>query len=268
MTPLQQAMKIPPEQLTEGELRAVKVGVLDSGVDGAHPELLGRIKRAFVSTEHDDGSFVLIERSPQDNNDRYGHGTAVAGIIAATAPNTEIDDFCVIPASGVGSGEAMLTAFRAAIDGDARILNLSLACKAKFAAELNKLCETAYRRGKVVVAAKRNQPLVDLGFPAEFSSCISVDIATEGAFKNLSYLSQPPIEFAAAGADVPALAPGGLYTRVTGTSFATPAVAGICALLLGHVPQLSVFDLKALLRHFGRSVTKSARPAPAGTNGN
>ena len=58
------------------------------------------------------------------------------------------------------------------------------------------------------------------------------------------------IEFAARGEEVVVAAPGGGETTMTGTSFATPAVSGLCALLVGAYPDLRPFDVKSLLRAF------------------
>ena len=81
------------DRLKEQALAPVTVAVLDSGVDGSHPDLAGRICGAFaVEVE---GEPVVRERSPTANNDLFGHGTPVAGIIAAIAPNAQIYDLRV-----------------------------------------------------------------------------------------------------------------------------------------------------------------------------
>jgi len=109
------------------------------------------------------------------------------------------------------------------------------------------LCEIAYRQGQVVVASKRNMPLVDNGFPAELSSCIGVDSTRMEAALNLQYRAGDPIEFIAHGEEVLVAAPNGGYTTKTGTSFAAPAVSALCALMLGTWPALRPFEIKTLL---------------------
>jgi subtilisin family serine protease len=196
------------------------------------------------------------------NNDAFGHGTAVAGIIAAIAPNARLLDIRVLDAHCQGSGPALLAGLEQAVASGARLINLSLACVAEFAPQLHELCERAYRRNQIVVAAKRNTPLADNGFPAEFSSCISVDIADFPSPYTLEFLDPPPIEFAARGENVRVPAAGGGYTHRTGTSFATPAVAGLCALLIGAYPGLRLFELKTLLKHSARCRTPRSERRP------
>lgn len=254
-------MAVRLETLKHMDLEPVDVAVVDSGIDGAHPDLAGRIHAAW-SIEPVEDKLRPTARSPEKNNDRYGHGTAVAGLIATTAPNSRLVDLGVLGEDNTASGEALLEGFRFALSTNVKIINMSLACRSKFAPQLNSLCEKAYRNGQIIVAAKRNHSLFDMGFPAEFSSCVSVDTSADGGFLNLRYLKDSPIEFAAQGADLVTLAPGGLYTRSTGTSFATPIISGLCALLLGRFPQLSLFEIKSLLKHFSREAERTD-PGPS-----
>jgi subtilisin family serine protease len=133
---------------------------------------------------------------------------------------------------------------------------MSLACQATFAQELHELCEQANRRNLVVIAAKRNMPLQDNGWPAELSSCVSVDRADFPSPFTLKFLKPPPIEFAARGIHVLTTARGGGYCEMTGTSFATPTVTGLCALILGAFPDLRPFELKTILKHSAGKTTR------------
>jgi len=194
-----------------------------------------------------------VEETVPENADVYGHGTAVSSIIAGLAPNTRIMDIRVLDDNNVGTGEALLAGFRFAVEQKARVINMSLAARAKFAAPLHSLCETAYRQNQIVVAARRNMPLVgDDGFPAELSSCIGVDIGKFPSLFIIKFLGDQPIEFVAHGEEVKVAAAGGGYTTMTGTSFATPVVSGLCALLVGAWPDLHPFDVKSLLRAFSK----------------
>ena len=235
---LRAALELNLRALGERPLAPVVVSVVDSGVDGTHPELRGRVAAALRVQDGPEGPIARAQ-SPDAGNDVYGHGTAVAGIVAAVAPNARIHDIRVLDERNQATGEA-------------RVINLSLACRARFAPELHQLCERAYRRNQVVVAAKRNMPLVDQGFPAELSACISVDRERYASPFDLGYRPTPPIEFVGRGVDVPAPAPGGGFQVVTGTSFATPAVSGLCALLLGIAPELRPFEVKAVLKGLAR----------------
>ncbi len=255
MSSIEQAIRTSLSGLRRRRLAAVQVAVVDSGIDATHRGLRGRVRGAWRIAAR--GKEVRPVRVPgARNNDHFGHGTAVAGIIAAIAPNARLLDIRVLDRRCQGGGPALLAGFEQAIASGARLINLSLACVADFAPQLHELCERAYRRNQIVIAAKRNMPLADNGFPAEFSSCISVDAADFRSPYVLRFLDPPPIEFAARGENVAVLARGGGYTRMTGTSFATPAVTGLCALLVGAYPGLKLFELKTLLKHSARCRTQ------------
>jgi subtilisin family serine protease len=248
---LRAALELNLRALGEQPLEPVVVSVVDSGVDGTHPDLRGRIAEAS-RVEDGPGGPVAHAQPHEASNDVYGHGTAVAGIIAGVAPNARISDIRVLDERNQATGHVLVEGFRRAVESDARVINLSLACRARFAPELHELCERAYRRNQIVVAAKRNMPLVDQGFPAELSACIAVDRERYPSPFDLGYRPTPPIEFIGRGVDVTAPAPGGGFQVVTGTSFATPAVSGLCALLLGIAPDLRPFEVKALLKGLAR----------------
>lgn len=235
-------------QLRERRLEPVAVAVLDSGIDATHKDLMGRIAGA-ATVEEETGSPPVVREVPVGvNNDCYGHGTAVAGIIAAVAPNARLFDLKVLTGRNTGSTGGLLAGFRHALTQPWRLFNLSVAAEPSIQRELSQLCEQAYYQNQVVVAARRNLPFGDDGLPAEFSSCIGVDQGDYATAYEYAYQSGSCIEFEARGEGVVAPAPGNGYKTVTGTSFATPVVCGLCALLLGAYPQLTPFDVKAALR--------------------
>lgn len=243
------------EGIRKRDLAPVSVAVLDSGVDGSHPDLAGRIAGAF-SVELEDDKPVVRELSPSANNDVFGHGTSVAGIIAAIAPNARIYDVRILSARNIGATEVLLAGFRHALDQPWRLLNLSLAAISSIRGEFSELCERAYFQEQIVVAARRNLPIGDDGLPAEFSSSIGVDRGSYQSPFDYVFRARTPIEFEARGEAVVAPARGGGYTTVTGTSFATPTVCGLCTLLLGAYPDLKLFEIKTALRHFANATKK------------
>lgn len=247
--------------LRRRRLAEVSVAVVDSGIDATHSDLRGRVARAW-EIPADGETFRAVEAPCPRNRDVYGHGTAVAGIIASIAPNARLLDIRVLDERCQAGGPALVAGFEHAIASGARLINLSLACVARYAPQLHELCEEAYRRNQIVIAAKRNMPLADHGFPAEFSSCISVDAADFPSRYMLEFLDPPPIEFAARGANVLVPAAGGGYMRRTGTSFATPTVTGLCGLLVGAYPDLRLFEIKTLLKQHAESAGRSGRGRP------
>lgn len=244
------------EELQERRLAEVTVAVVDSGVDATHPALAGRVVRAY-EVEEGGGGERLVEVPTLMNHDALGHGTAVAGIIAAIAPNARIIDIRVLSGRTVGSGRALLAGFRGAIECGADVVNLSVAGRREFREPLHQLCERCYREGRIVVASARNLPVYDHGQPAELSSCIGVDA---GLFENalrVKYLhgrteaAPSPIEFMGHGQEVKVLEPGGRYCVRNGTSYATPALSGMVALLLGAYGRLRPFEVKTMLKAAG-----------------
>ncbi len=244
---LRAALRETIQELLTRPLESVEVAVVDSGVDSSHPELARRMARAWAVEMKDDEP-QLVERPLGENHDAYGHGTAVSSIVAQIAKNARIVDIRVLNVGNVGAGKALLRGFEHAVEQRVRIINLSLAATAKFAGELHALCERAYRQNQLVIAARRNMPLADNGFPAELSSCISVDVGNFASATEVQFREDHAIEFVGQGENVKVAAAGGGYTTMTGTSFATPSISGLCALLVGACPSMRPFDVKCALR--------------------
>ncbi len=234
------------EQLATMDLAPVEVAVIDSGVDATHPDLAGRVVSQWT-VEGETGQLAVQPLDTGINNDTFGHGTAVAGIIARIAPNARIHDIRVLDARNKGDPTASLVAFRHVLAKRQRLVNMSLAIPASQREPLYKLCESAYQRNQVVVAAKRNVPVTDEGLPAEFSSVISIDNFQVPEL-SIRFIETGLIEFATLGNELTVPAPGGGYTVKTGTSFATPTVTAMCCLFLGRWPDLRQFELKTILK--------------------
>jgi subtilisin len=239
------ALQLSPTDLATGPLAPVDVAVIDSGVDATHPDLAGRIAAA---RRVEDGNVTDLEEHV--NNDSFGHGTAVASIITRIAPNARIFDIRVLRPGNKGSGEDLLAGLRLAVRSGYRVINMSLAASAKFLPQLIAACERAYYQDQVVVAARRNMPISDEGFPAELASVIGVDNG-ELAPMALRYRPRRTIEVEAPGDAVTVAAAGGGYTVLSGTSFSTPVVSGMCALLLGAFPELRPYEIRAVINSYG-----------------
>src|SRR4029077_16557860 len=83
-------------------MEPVSVAVLDSGIDATHAELAGRIAGAYAVELDADERTVVRELPANANNDVFGHGTSVAGIIAAIAPNARIYDVRILSDRNIG----------------------------------------------------------------------------------------------------------------------------------------------------------------------
>jgi hypothetical protein len=169
-----EAITIPIGEWWSRSLEPIDVAVLDSGVDATHPDLAGRVVASYA-VENLEGQPQWREVPGPADNDVFGHGTAVAGIIARIAPNAQIIDIRVLGPAGEGSAECSVHALRETVRRNCKVVNLSLALLERFAGDVRPLCEAAWHQGQVLVSAKRNMPRPDLGVPAEFATSISVD---------------------------------------------------------------------------------------------
>jgi len=231
------------------DLAPVDVAIVDSGVDATHQTLSGRVSSA-VRVEFQGKNYQIVRAPHPANQDRHHHGTAVAGIVARVAPNARIHDIRIFNSQDNACGATNVAGFRHAVEQGYSIINLSIVCNANHAAALQEICEQAYRRNLLVVAARRNVPKPDMGFPAEFSSCIAVGNGTFDSVYTYRFTATPPIEFIAFGCGIEAPIANQGYTCMDGTSFAAPVISGLCALIRGAYPGIAPFEVKAALKAF------------------
>jgi subtilisin family serine protease len=225
--------------------RKVVIGVIDSYVDAAHPDLRSRVARSFNAAGGPDTSADF-------------HGTAVAGIIAAhglvegAAPEAKILAVRAFRTSGANAlpettTHVLVTALDWAIASGAKILNMSLVGAPD--PTLKQLLDAANRKGIVVVAAAGNGgPEAPPAYPAAYPGVIAVT-AVDEADRRYEHANRGNyITVAAPGVDILAPVEQGGYAYVSGTSFAAAYVSGVAALLLERDPSMragAVADLLA-----------------------
>jgi thermitase len=226
---------------------AVTIAVIDSGIDDTHPDL---------AANYDGGiNFVTPGSVPFDD---HGHGTHVSGTIAAAlnnptgqpadeegvvgvAPNARILAYKVCTPEGHCDDFLIEQAIAAAVAAGAKVINMSLGGP-DYSLSMNEAVQDAWNAGLVIVAASGNAGTTALSYPAAYDNVISVgafdeddrrasfsnygswvDISAPG---NVILSTYPMTSCAATGV------PGdtGCYTWLSGTSMATPHVAGAAAL--------------------------------------
>ena len=225
--------------------KGVRVGVVDTGVDEAHPDLVGRV----VETRN----FV---QGGEESFRRDGHGTAVAGVIAARADNGEgifgiAPDAALLALKACWHVEApdgpafcsswtLARAIDFAIGRGVRVLNLSLGGPEDDL--LTRVLAAADAAGIVVTAAAGERAPV-VAFPASLDSVIPVAAreATDASAGERGRL------LAAPGSEIITTAPGARYRFLSGSSLATAHVTGAVALLLEQDPGLSPARVHELL---------------------
>lgn len=220
----------------------IRVCVLDSGVDGDHP-LVGGVDGALEVVPNADGSLAV---KPTESGDSAGHGTACASLIRSVAPNASLTSVRVLTQGKHGTGDALLTGLRWAIDAGFDVINMSLSTtKPQFCAALRELADEAYFRRCIIVSSAHNMPVQS--YPWPFASVISV-ASHDGADPMTYYYNPaPPVDFYARGVRVPVAWPGGREILSTGNSFAAPHITAICALILSKHRLLTPFQLKSVL---------------------
>ncbi len=251
--------------LKRGTGRGVKIAVLDSGIEAAHP-LLNGLKLA-------DDLAVIEQRLqisvvPGQGRDVFGHGTAIAGIIRQVAPEAQIGSFRVLGEHLRSRTLIIREGVRQALERGYHILNCSFGCGREDQVLLYKdWIDQAYVQGRHIVAACNNEDFMKPEWPGHFPTVITVKFTgceqPEALFCRLGHL----VEFAARGQDIEVAWMGGGKKKVTGSSFAAPHVAGLLARLLGCCPALSPVHAKALLHQLAAPWTPgpspTAEPPPA-----
>jgi subtilisin len=235
--------------------RGVKVAVIDSGVDASHPAI-GKVDGYVAISQEPEG--LIYDTEPHE--DVYGHGTACAGVIRSLAPDCEIYSVRVLGPKLAGRGSVFAAGLRWAVENGMEVCNLSLSTSKKdFFGVLHELADKAYFGNVMVVASADNMPVVS--YPAMYASVFSV--ASHGvADPYLFYYNpQPPVEFGAYGINVRVPWTNGGWQTMTGNSFATPHIAGLVTKILGKHPELTIFQMKAVLRALAANVSREAEGA-------
>lgn len=228
----------------------VKVAVVDSGVDAAHPAVGPLAGGVAVEYDPQSANGVRYDEGPHD--DLFGHGTGCAGIIRSLAPEAEIYSIRVLGSRLTGKGFVFAAGLRWAIEHGIHVANLSLSTsnRAHFAA-FHRLVDTAVHRQIMVVSAMNNWP--GRSYPSEFSGVFSVAAHDGRDPYHIDYNPDPPAEWGAPGIDIKVADLNQSNVRATGNSFAAPHITGLIAKILGKHKGLTVFQMKAVLQAIAQS---------------
>ncbi|MCB9560816.1 MAG: S8 family serine peptidase [Kofleriaceae bacterium] len=263
---LQQFLDGVPDALLDAALAGrgdgVKVALIDSGVDVAHPGLTVRPARSVEVRVGPQGAVVV----DGPGADVAGHGTACADVIGRLAPGCTLWNVRALGPDCKGSPAALLAALRWALEHGADIVNLSLGTRdAHLAEPLRELIDLAYRRSILMVAAASNIPGAR-AYPAAFASLVCVDAGYFASAEDFVFRVGGEAEVEAPGVYVDAAWPGGGRKLVTGTSFATPHVTGHLARVRSVSPGLTPFQIKTVLCALGRRNAARLAAAAAATD--
>ena len=262
--------------------KGVRIAVIDTGVDGTHPDLAGKLETGYFI----DGQLRVTEVAGEAFKDSDAHGTHIAGIIAANRNSFGITgvayDSTIVPINvyeplssenGETANLALTKAVEIATSLDVDVISISIGGGdieaydpkeeyaeevAKIIASREKLCKTitsAFNQGSVVVIAAGNDGSVGnpVSNPANCENAVSVsalDTALEVAYWS-SY--DETVDISAPGQSILSTIPVAFrewfpYTEFSGTSMATPLVSGVFALAKQRYPNYSAEQLVSLVK--------------------
>ncbi len=240
----------------------VKVCVVDSGIDKTHPDLAANISggRNYV---------VIKGRIAADNwNDDNGHGSHVAGTIAAienaigvvgVAPEAKLFAAKVLDSRGSGYLSDVADGVTECVRVGAKVINMSLGANGdpNAASPLKTAILNAQAAGVLVVVAAGNEGQdIRNTIPAGYPSVIAVSaLNSSDQFASWSNFGLDNNDFAAPGVNIHSTWKGGQYNTISGTSMASPHVAGAAALhLSAQSPLLKAIDLGFSLSEQGQGI--------------
>ena len=257
--------------------KSVVVGVIDTGIDAAHPDLAANMwinpgencpgcRNDGIDNDHngyvDDWrgwDFINNDNNPTDDN---GHGTHVAGTIGAVGNNgtgvtgvnwnVQLMPLKFIGADGTGDVAGAVAALRYATAMGVRITNNSWG-DTEYSQALYDAIADANAHGDLFVAAAGNDGVnsdTAPTYPADFDLPNIISVGASDSTDHLAYFSnygQSSVDLAAPGVSIYSTWPGKAYKSESGTSMASPHVAGAAALVLAAHPAATADTIKALL---------------------
>ncbi len=229
---------------------SIIIGILDTGIDASHPEFSGRILPGY--------DFVNNDNDPADD---HGHGTHVSGIAAAGINNgigmagiagkASLLPVKVLDNTGNGWWSNVASGMTWAVDQGARVINLSLGGPTDSAVMRDAINYATAHNAVVVVAAGNNGSDAPF-YPAVYDNVLAVGAVTP--FKQWATYSNfgPNVDVVAPGSTVYSTewsGTGRSYGFRSGTSMASPHVAGLAALILSVNPSLSESEVRNLIMY-------------------
>lgn len=229
------------------EGKGIKVAVLDTGINYNHEELIAVYKGGV--------DIINNDADPWDDN---GHGTHCAGIIAVAdnnndvvvgvAPQVSLYSVKVLNSAGSGSISTIIAGLQWAVNNNMQVISMSLGASTG-TTSLQQACDNAYNQGILIVAASGNDYRSTISYPAKYDSVIAVG-ATDSLDRRASFsnygvgleLMAPGVNILSTYIDVSPTDGRNIdVVYMSGTSMATPHVAGVAALVFAS-PIDQIYD--------------------------
>ena len=225
---------------TVGEV--LTVCILDTGVNAKHPDLTGKV-------------FARDGFEGIDLNDEIGHGTEVAGIIAANTNNkkgiagiswnTKILSVKITDEFGQARVSDVAIGLDEAYKNGAKIVQISLSTN-QFSQTLKDIIKEAQDRGILIVSTAGNSGIQEIRYPAAFSGVIGVGAVNEQKERELYSTRGAHVSLVAPGTEIYTTS-GNTYSHVSGTSFSAPQITGAAALVWSIAPKLTNIEVRDIL---------------------
>ena len=274
------------QRFSEGDA-AITVAVLDTGVALEHPELTHCLRGGYDFVNILDGADTFIgDYIDADDiaDDEVGHGTHVAGIIAAQGramPAGVVPKCTLIPVRvlaamekqgrkmGAGLIDNINAGVKYAVDQGADVINMSLGVRHDGGGLPHQdVIDYARRKGVTIVAASGNDGRQEMYYPGAFSSVIAVGaMDAEGRVAEFSTYGEQ-VSFVAPGVDIYSTYLADDYAFSTGTSHAAPFVTGAVAMMKAYAHalgrRLSDAQIKHVLKHSSDKLDTTFKHRKAG----
>jgi subtilisin family serine protease len=234
--------------------KGIKIAVLDTGVQRNHPDL--KIAGGI--------NFTTSDRN--DYEGRQMHGTHTFGTIGAqdnnfgvvgVCPQCEIWMIKVLGDDGSGTMDWVGQGIIWAADNGFKVISLSLG-SSQYSQYVYEATKYARSKGVIIVAAAGNEGNASPNYPASYETVISVS-ALDSNDQLARYSSYGKVEFAAPGTNILSTCLGGTFCKISGSSMATPHVAGAIALALSVGKTRAASDLLGSPYYFGEGIVNALK---------
>jgi len=229
-------------------LQPTRVAIIDTGINDSYADFSSRIR---TDLGYD---FIQKKKTARDEN---GHGSHVAGIIAATGnnsfgiaginPQAEIIPIRVLDDRGEGQNSDVVRGILHAVKQGAKVINLSLV-SADSSKALEEAIAYAKRKNVVIVAASGNGAKSSLSYPARLTSVIAVGATTPKDTRASFSNHGKGLDLVAPGVMIPSYIHDGEIAYSSGTSMAAPHVTAVASLLFGLKPTLTAKQVETILK--------------------
>ena len=230
---------------------SIKIAIIDTGIDGTHPDLSGKVTAGYDYVNH-------VAITANSDSDDYGHGTAISGVAAAITNNAvgvagvswgaQLMPVKVLDHTGTGTIGDLASGIIYSADNSAKVINMSLGASVDSQTVRNAVNYAHDSRNVVLVAASGNDDSA-ISYPARYANVVAVGATNSNDSRWYGSNHGPELDLVAPGSSVYTTTDGGSYGSLTGTSLATPFVSGAASLVLSINPSATNSRIESDLRN-------------------